>query len=45
MQRLKNIVNRYVGLYGIDLTQHPQAELISGAAGLDVIPERFVGSR
>lgn len=34
-----------LGLYGIDLRQHPQAQLISDAAGLDDIPERFVGSR
>ena len=33
------------GFYGIDLRQHPQAQLISDAAGLDDIPERFVGSR
>ncbi|XP_068678521.1 uncharacterized protein [Montipora capricornis] len=33
------------GIYGIDLRQHPQAQLISDAAGLDDIPERFVGSR
>ena len=34
-----------LGLYGIDLRQHPQALLISDAAGLDDIPETFVGSR
>ena len=34
-----------LGFYGIDLRQHPQAQLISDAAGLDDIPERFVGSR
>ena len=39
------IVHVPLGLCGIDLRQHPQAQLISGAAGLDDIPERFVGSR
>lgn len=34
-----------LGFYGIDLRQHPQAQLISDAAGLDDIPERFVGSK
>ncbi|CAH3115461.1 unnamed protein product [Porites lobata] len=33
------------GDYGIDLKQHPQAQLISDAAGLGDVPERFVGSR
>ena len=34
-----------LGLYGIDLRQHPQAQLIGYSAGLDDIPERLVGSR
>ena len=34
-----------LGFYGIDLRQHPQAQLISDAAGLDDIPDRFVGSK
>ena len=35
----------FVGDYGVDLRQHPQAQLISDAAGLGDVPERFVGSR
>ena len=50
---LYQIVNRrlnvccllFIGDYGIDLKQHPQAQLISDAAGLGDVPERFVGSR
>ena len=34
-----------LGLYGIYLRQYPQAQLIRDVAGLDDIPERFVGSR
>ena len=34
-----------LGFYGIDLRQHPRAQLIIDPAGLDDIPERFGGSR
>ena len=34
-----------LGLYGIDLRQHPQAQLISDALRVDDIRERFVVSR
>ncbi|KAK2559088.1 hypothetical protein P5673_018205 [Acropora cervicornis] len=34
-----------LGFYGIHLRQHPRAQLISDAAGLDDIPDRFGGSR